>query len=93
MAAGEYRAVNRAVWDERTGINYRSALYDVEGFRAGGARLRPHEIEEVGDVAGKDLLHLQCHFGLDTFSWGRLGARVTGVDFSERAIAAARQLA
>jgi len=55
-------------------------------------RLPAHEIEEVGDVAGKDLLHLQCHFGIDTLSWGRLGARVTGVDFSERAIAYALAL-
>ena len=87
-----YQAVNRAMWDERAGINYRSEFYDVEGFRAGGARLRPYEIDELGDVAGKDLLHLQCHFGLDTLSWGRLGARVTGVDFSEQAIAQAREL-
>jgi SAM-dependent methyltransferase len=47
----------------------------------------------VGDVRGKSLLHLQCHFGLDTLSWARRGARVTGVDFSERAVAHARRLA
>jgi SAM-dependent methyltransferase len=88
----DYRAANRALWDELAGINYRSAYYDVEGFRTGGARLRAYEIEEVGDVAGKDLLHLQCHFGIDTLSWGRLGARVTGVDLSERAITYARDL-
>jgi SAM-dependent methyltransferase len=50
-------------------------------------------VEEVGDVRGKRLLHLQCHFGLDTLSWARRGARVTGVDFSVEAISAARQLA
>ena len=88
-----YLEVNRAVWDERTAINYRSAFYDVDGFRAGAIRLPDYEIAEVGDVAGKDLLHLQCHFGIDTLSWGRLGARVTGVDFSEQAIAYARDLA
>lgn len=88
----EFQAVNRAMWNERAGINYRSAFYDVEGFRAGAVRLPAYEIEEVGDVAGKDLLHLQCHFGIDTLSWRRLGARVTGVDFSERAIAYAREL-
>ena len=88
----EALAVNRAIWDEKAGINYRSAMYDVDGFRAGAVRLPAYEIEEVGDVAGKDLLHLQCHFGIDTLSWGRLGARVTGVDFSERAIAYARAL-
>jgi SAM-dependent methyltransferase len=88
----DYLAVNRAVWDERTGINYRSAFYNVEGFRAGDVRLPAYEIEEVSDVLGKDLLHLQCHFGIDTLSWGRLGARVTGVDFSEQAISHARDL-
>jgi len=88
----EFQAVNRAMWNERAGINYRSAFYDVEGFRAGAVRPPAYEIEEVGDVAGKDLLHLQCHFGIDTLSWGRFGARVTGVDFSERAIAYAREL-
>ena len=65
----------------------------MEGFRAGGLRLADYELEEVGEVAGKELLHLQCHFGLDTLSWARLGARVTGVDFSAQAIATARQLA
>ena len=92
-ASGDYSAANHALWEEWAAINYRSANYDVAGFKAGGSRLRPYEVEEVGDVAGKDLLHLQCHFGLDTLSWARLGARVTGADFSERAIAYARGLA
>src|SRR5207249_1362807 len=56
-------------------------------------RIDPWEREEVGDVAGKTLLHVQCHFGLDTLSWARLGAVVTGVDFSEAAIGFARELA
>ena len=53
---------------------------------AGGIRLRRYEIELVGDVAGRSLLHLQCHFGIDTLSWARLGARVTGADFSPAAV-------
>src|SRR6266540_4925665 len=61
-------------------------------WRAGRERLRAFMLE-VGDVAGRDLLHLQCRFGLDTLAWARRGARVTGVDFSERAIALARSLA
>jgi SAM-dependent methyltransferase len=89
----EFRAANRALWDEWTGIHLGSEFYDVEGFKRGGVRLRQYELDEVGDVAGKDLLHLQCHFGLDTLSWRRLGARVTGADFSPRAIEAARALA
>jgi SAM-dependent methyltransferase len=90
-----YLAANRALWDEWTGIHVRSEFYDVEGWKAGNdpIGLRPFVREEVADVAGKDLLHLQCHFGLDTLGWARLGARVTGADFSERAIAQARALA
>lgn len=70
-----------------------AAFYDVDGFRRGGSSLQPFEVDEVGDVAGLDLVHLQCHFGLDTLSWARLGARVTGLDFSAPAISAARALA
>lgn len=70
-----------------------SAFYDVEGFRAGASTLQSFELDEVGDVAGRSLAHLQCHFGLDTLSWARQGARVTGLDFSEPAIEAARALA
>lgn len=84
---------NRAFWDERVPIHLRSGFYDVVGFRAGRAPLPPFEIEEVGEVAGKDLLHLQCHFGLDTLSWARRGARVVGLDFSPAAVEAARSLA
>lgn len=51
------------------------------------------EVEEVGDVAAKRLLHLQCHFGLDTLSWARRGAQATGADFSVESVAVARQLA
>jgi 2-polyprenyl-3-methyl-5-hydroxy-6-metoxy-1,4-benzoquinol methylase len=85
-------AANRRLWDKWTAVNARSSFYDVEAFKAGGVRLRDWEIAEVGDVAGKELLHLQCHLGLDTLSWARLGARVTGVDFSEAGIAEARAL-
>lgn len=85
---------NRANWDERVPIHTKGEFYDVEGFkRSGEARLRPFELREVGDVREKSLLHLQCHFGLDTLSWARLGARVTGLDFSEPAVEAARKLA
>jgi SAM-dependent methyltransferase len=85
--------VNRAWWDERVPIHVGSTFYDVEGFRAGGSSLRPFEIEEVGDVAGKRLVHLQCHFGLDTLSWARAGASVIGLDFSPPAVEAGTKLA
>jgi len=90
---GEYLRANRALWDEWTTIHERSADYNLAGFKAEGSRIRPYEIEEIGDVTGRDLLHLQCHFGIDTLSWARLGARVTGVDFSEVGIELARELA
>lgn len=83
---------NRRRWNEATPVHDRSDFYDVEGFKRGKLTLMPIDREELGDVAGKSLLHLQCHFGLDTMSWARLGARVTGVDFSEEAIDLARSL-
>lgn len=86
-------SANRRLWDERAREHYRSAFYDVEGFKRGASRLDRIELDEIGSVAGRDLLHLQCHFGLDTLSFARLGARVTGVDFSEAAIEQARALA
>ena len=84
---------NHELWQEWTRAHVESRFYDVAAFRAGGCTLAGIERSEVGDVAGRRLLHLQCHFGLDTLSWARLGAAVTGVDFSGRAIAAARALA
>jgi SAM-dependent methyltransferase len=83
-------AANQANWDERLPIHLEA--YRVPEFLAGGLTLWPLERGELGSVAGKSLLHLQCHFGLDTMSWARLGASVTGVDFSSAAIAAARRL-
>ena len=85
--------LNRSWWDERVPIHVGSAFYDVDGFRGGGSTLRPFECEEVGDVTGKRLAHLQCHFGLDTLSWARAGASVAGLDFSGPAIEAATKLA
>ena len=83
---------NENLWDHWTELHEQSEFYDVAGFKAGKLTLHDIEKEELGDVAGKSLLHLQCHFGLDTLSWARLGANVTGVDFSEKAIARARSL-
>jgi 2-polyprenyl-3-methyl-5-hydroxy-6-metoxy-1,4-benzoquinol methylase len=84
---------NRSLWEVWTRIHAAGEFYDLEGFKAGGVRIRPYEIEMVGDVAGKSLLHLQCHFGIDTLSWARLGARVTGADIAPSAIELARSLA
>ena len=86
---------NRELWDAWTKIHVDSAFYDVPSFRSGERpiRLADYEREEVGNVEGRTLLHLQCHFGLDTLSWARLGANVTGADFSGEAIDTARVLA
>jgi SAM-dependent methyltransferase len=91
----DYRAANRANWDDRVAIHLRPDGYDAAGFAADPTVISDvvrYDRRHVGDVAGKRLLHLQCHFGKDTLSWARLGAEVTGVDFSEQAIAAARRL-
>ena len=83
---------NRKLWDEWTETNARSSLYDLEGFRAGKRTLNRLELDEVGPVEGRSMLHLQCHFGLETMSWAERGATVTGVDFSGNAIRFARSL-
>jgi SAM-dependent methyltransferase len=88
-----WRELNRAMWNEKTPFHLASENYDVAGFKAGRMSLRRHEIADLGDVTGRDLIHLQCHFGLDTLSWARLGAKVTGLDFSEAAVRAATELA
>lgn len=84
---------NRTMWNAWTKLHEKSSFYDVESFREGQTSLKHVELEEMGAVNGLDLLHLQCHFGLDTLSWGRLGAQVTGVDIAEEAINLARNLA
>ena len=88
----EYIQANRDHWNEITPINAASELYDLGAFKTGKRGLHSIEVDEVGDVAGKSLLHLQCHFGMDTLSWARLGARVTGVDFSDEAVELAQSL-
>lgn len=87
-----FSETNQKLWDRWTLEHEKSDFYDVVGFRAGKDRLRSIELSELGDVAGKSLLHLQCHFGLDTLAWARRGAQVVGVDFSEASIALARSL-
>ena len=88
-----YLEMNRTGWDRRTIAHFESRFYDVDGFLEGRTSLREIERAELTDVAGKRLLHLQCHFGLDTLSWARQGAICTGVDISPVAIGKARKLA
>ncbi len=85
--------INRARWDEVVDLHVASPFYRVKEFLAGEDSRLPIEREELGPVAGKRLVHLQCHFGLDCLSMARLGAEVTGLDFSGKALAAARRIA
>jgi len=87
------RDVNRRLWDAWTKLHEDAPFYDLAGFREGGIRLADYELAEIGPVDGLSLLHLQCHFGIDSLSWARLGARVTGVDLSPKAIELASRLA
>lgn len=90
-----WQQANLSNWNNRAALHIRDAtgFYNVEGFLAGEDNLLPIEVSEIGDVRGKRLLHLQCHFGLDTLSLARRGAIVTGLDFSPVAIEGARDLA
>ena len=89
----DYTTTNRAFWDELATRHVESAFYRTRDFRKGEIVLDPLVRARVGDVKGKRLLHLQCHFGLDTLSLARMGASVTGLDFSPPAIEQARALA
>jgi ubiquinone/menaquinone biosynthesis C-methylase UbiE len=88
----KYLRANQMLWDEFVEINSRSAMYHLKEFKAGKNKLNSLERTEVGEVKGKSLLHLQCHFGMDTLSWARLGAQVTGMDFSTKGIKMAESL-
>ena len=84
--------INKKTWNDRVAIHAQSDFYKLDAFKKGGSSLNRFELEALGDVSGKSLLHLQCHFGQDTLSFSRLGARCTGIDFSEKAIAFAQNL-
>lgn len=85
--------MNRQCWNRRTSIHVGSAFYDMAGFKKGQTSLNPFELALLGDVAGRSILHLQCHFGQDTLSLARMGAEAIGVDFAEAAITVARETA
>ena len=89
----DYRAVNRNSWNQRTAVHIDSEFYDNKSFIAGRNSLKNIELKLLGNVEGKRILHLQCHFGQDSISLPRLGAVVTGVDLSDKAIIEARALA
>jgi len=88
-----YIAINQQSWNNRLESHLKSDFYDVEGFLNGKSSMNSIELDLLGDVKGKSILHLQCHFGQDTLSLARMGAKVTGVDLSDKAIAEANNLA
>ena len=87
-----YFSANKELWNKRTAVHKDSAFYDLAGFKSGKNILTSIELNELGDVKGKSMLHLQCHFGMDSLCWSRMGAKVTGVDLSDAAITEARKL-
>lgn len=89
----DYLDINREFWNNSIDPHLASEFYGVQDFLNGKSSLTPIETELLGNISGKDVLHLQCHFGQDTLSLSRLGAKCTGVDFSPKAIAAALALA
>jgi len=88
----KYFEENRKIWDKRVHINFNSEFYSDEKFIKSKNSLNSIELNELGNIDGKNILHLQCHFGQDTLSLANLGANVTGVDFSEEAIKKAEEL-
>lgn len=88
-----YKEINKTLWNNKTDVHINSAFYDNITFIEGRNSLNSIELDLLGDIKGKSILHLQCHFGQDTISLSRLGAKVTGVDFSDKAIKRARELA
>ena len=85
--------INRKLWNDKTDVHLKSKFYDVDSFIAGKNSLNPIEIALLGNLKEKSVLHLQCHFGMDTISLSRLGAHTTGIDLSDNAIEKAKELA
>ncbi|WP_300565952.1 class I SAM-dependent methyltransferase [Flavobacterium sp.] len=87
----DYIETNKKTWNNKTDVHIASDFYDNESFLNGKSTLNEIELKLLGDVSGKKILHLQCHFGQDTISLTRLGAKVTGVDLSDKAINKAQE--
>ncbi len=88
-----YKEINKTLWNNKTDVHINSEFYDNKTFIEGRNSLNSIELELLGDIKGKSILHLQCHFGQDTISLNRLGANVTGLDLSDKAIERAKELA
>ena len=87
-----YFQENKTSWNKKVGVHAKSDMYNIEAFKKGKTSLNSYELKALGNVKGKSLLHLQCHFGQDTLSFSRLGAKCVGVDISDKGIALAKDL-
>jgi SAM-dependent methyltransferase len=87
-----YFEVNKNTWNQKVEIHAQSEMYKMDAFKSGETSLMPFELKALGDVKGKSLLHLQCHFGQDTLSWSRMGAKAVGVDLSDEGVKLAQHL-
>ncbi len=88
----DYISINRDCWNSRTEHHINSDFYQLEAFLKGASSLNSIELDLLNDIRGKKILHLQCHFGMDTLSLARLGAQVVGVDLSNKAIDKANEI-
>jgi ubiquinone/menaquinone biosynthesis C-methylase UbiE len=89
--SNDYININKATWNDKTEVHIASDFYDMEGFLKGKSTLQEIELKLLGDIKNKKILHLQCHFGQDTMTLARMGAMVTGVDISDKAIEKAKE--
>lgn len=92
MDNGSYFEANRRLWNDKTSVHVKSSFYDNEAFIQGKESLQEIELAGLGDIRGKRVLHLQCHFGQDSISLARKGAQVTAIDLSDEAVGFARDL-
>jgi len=88
----DYFKINKDTWNKKVAVHAASDMYNLEAFKKGKTSLMSYELDALGDVSDKSLLHLQCHFGQDTLSWSRMGAQCTGIDISDEGIKLAKQL-
>ena len=88
-----YININKQTWNNKTDVHIDSEFYDMKGFLDGKSTLNSIELELLEDISGKNILHLQCHFGQDTMTFSRMGAKATGIDLSDKAIERAREFA
>ncbi len=87
----DYIETNRQTWNNKTDVHIASDFYDVQSFLGGKSTLNEIELGLLGNIKGKKILHLQCHFGQDTMSFSRMGAKATGIDLSDKAIKRAKE--